>query len=425
MRNLLRVIIIAFLFSFSSSIYCKVNFWEPTGTIGGTVVLSIAIFPNGMLIVATSDSELYQSTNQGNSWEQMAKIVPSLPRSQTRALFIHPTGNLFVFRHGSDTATGGIFYSADTGKTWTHGHGSYGDWYAIGLTPSGDLLAFGNSIIKSTDSGVSWQYSGVGGVVGNSTPFQSTVANEQGYVFAGSDNGVYRSSNNGTLWSQTVLSTGRINSLITFPGGIVIAGTEGVGIWRSTDNGTSWNITSTGVSSYYRAFAKDSNGNLYAAMHNTAFNYKIVQSIDSGKSWNEISSSGLTNMYDSSVTCFAVSPNGYLYAGTAGGKVFRSFQPVTDIKDNFVLPKTYTLNQNYPNPFNPSTRITFTLLHSSTVSLKVFDLLGREVTILKNGREEAGEHTINWDATAMQSGVYFYRLITDGWSEMKKMIFMK
>ena len=74
------------------------------------------------------------------------------------------------------------------------------------------------------------------------------------------------------------------------------------------------------------------------------------------------------------------------------------------------IPAVYSLAQNYPNPFNPSTVIGYRLPQSGSVKLAVFDLLGRDVALLAQGVQEAGTHTVNWNAARVASGVYFYRL---------------
>ncbi len=97
------------------------------------------------------------------------------------------------------------------------------------------------------------------------------------------------------------------------------------------------------------------------------------------------------------------------------------------------VPSVYALTQNYPNPFNPSTTIEFSLAEEGTVTLKVFDMIGREVaTLIDNEELEDGEHLVNFNADALTSGVYFYRLISKGtgnqrgyFDELRKMILMK
>jgi hypothetical protein len=83
------------------------------------------------------------------------------------------------------------------------------------------------------------------------------------------------------------------------------------------------------------------------------------------------------------------------------------------------------LEQNYPNPFNPSTSISFTLPSKSFVSLKVFDLLGREVATLVNEQKPAGTYTQKWNAANVSSGIYFYRLQADKFTETKKLVLLK
>ncbi|MDP2983673.1 MAG: FlgD immunoglobulin-like domain containing protein [Candidatus Latescibacter sp.] len=90
-------------------------------------------------------------------------------------------------------------------------------------------------------------------------------------------------------------------------------------------------------------------------------------------------------------------------------------------------PQVFTLKQNLPNPFNPATTIGFALRKSSQVSLKVYDLLGREVVTLANGEKSAGEHRVIWNGSdnsgkQVSSGVYLYRLIAGGREETRKML---
>lgn len=87
--------------------------------------------------------------------------------------------------------------------------------------------------------------------------------------------------------------------------------------------------------------------------------------------------------------------------------------------------KEYALSQNYPNPFNPTTTIKFSLPHSSHVVLKIFNLLGQELTTLVDGELEVGIYHREWDASSFSGGVYFYRLIAGSFTETKKLILLK
>jgi hypothetical protein len=96
---------------------------------------------------------------------------------------------------------------------------------------------------------------------------------------------------------------------------------------------------------------------------------------------------------------------------------------IDDLSDN--VPLTFSLGQNYPNPFNPGTTISFTLAESQPVSLRVYDLLGREIAKLHDGPMPAGRYDIRFDAGNLPSGMYFYTLQANGHSQSRSMILLK
>ena len=89
------------------------------------------------------------------------------------------------------------------------------------------------------------------------------------------------------------------------------------------------------------------------------------------------------------------------------------------------VPDGFALNQNYPNPFNPITTITFKIASEGFTTVKIFDVLGREVATLMSENLSAGSYSVQWDATDVQSGVYFYKLQSGNYSETKKLMLMK
>ncbi|HCA43093.1 MAG TPA: hypothetical protein DEP28_07555 [Bacteroidetes bacterium] len=97
----------------------------------------------------------------------------------------------------------------------------------------------------------------------------------------------------------------------------------------------------------------------------------------------------------------------------------------TDITNNSSLAGDYTLSQNYPNPFNPSTKINFSIPVKGFVSLKVFDALGREVATLVNNELNSGSYTYDFNAGKLGSGIYFYKLTSGNFNEVKKMMLIK
>jgi hypothetical protein len=130
----------------------------------------------------------------------------------------------------------------------------------------------------------------------------------------------------------------------------------------------------------------------------------------------------------------------YTDAGVQVGKTYRyalrsvdlngtihDYPQTVTVEVNMLAPKVYTykLEQNYPNPFNPSTRIIYQVAAATNVKLEVFDMLGRKVATLVNERKEAGEYSVNFNASGLSSGVYFYRLQTDKFTQTKKLMLVK
>jgi hypothetical protein len=99
--------------------------------------------------------------------------------------------------------------------------------------------------------------------------------------------------------------------------------------------------------------------------------------------------------------------------------------PVDVAEHSRNVPAEFSLLQNFPNPFNPSTTIQFALPRTGTTLLRVYNTLGMEVTTLVSGNLNAGTHTVNWDASGIPSGVYFYRLEAGEFSQTKKLILLR
>lgn len=97
----------------------------------------------------------------------------------------------------------------------------------------------------------------------------------------------------------------------------------------------------------------------------------------------------------------------------------------TDVNDNVASVNDFKLSQNYPNPFNPSTKIEYSIAERSNVVIKVFDMLGREVSTLVNSSKEAGSYEVNFDASNLSSGLYVYTINAGTFTSSKKMVLMK
>jgi hypothetical protein len=115
-------------------------------------------------------------------------------------------------------------------------------------------------------------------------------------------------------------------------------------------------------------------------------------------------------------------------SGTASDRIFKiylTYSPVGINQISSEVPSAFSLSQNYPNPFNPTTTIKFNVSKASFVKVIVYNSLGREVEQLVNNNLPAGKYEVNWNASNQTSGVYFYKLVTDNFSEVKKMMLVK
>ena len=152
----------------------------------------------------------------------------------------------------------------------------------------------------------------------------------------------------------------------------------------------------------------------------------IYLSTDEGSNWAQINTGfpGTGSYFG-----MALSMNSsYLFAGTYGVGVWRRplSEIITAIKDiqSTVLTR-FSLLQNYPNPFNPTTVISYQLPINGFVSLELYDILGRKIKSLIQERQNAGAHSVTFNAEDLSSGVYFYRLEAGTYSETKKLLLLR
>ncbi|OGU70166.1 MAG: hypothetical protein A2V93_03795 [Ignavibacteria bacterium RBG_16_34_14] len=102
-----------------------------------------------------------------------------------------------------------------------------------------------------------------------------------------------------------------------------------------------------------------------------------------------------------------------------------TLEPLSVNQINSLIPGSFALAQNYPNPFNPITTIQYSLPQRGNVTLKVYDVLGKEIAVLVNEEKETGVHSVNFDATGLASGIYMYRLQAGSFIETRKMVLIR
>jgi hypothetical protein len=205
-------------------------------------------------------------------------------------------------------------------------------------------------------------------------------------------------------------------------------GTFNYGLVKWVDNSTfiAYNSSNTDLpNNFINAIAEDSEGNLWLA---TDAGFAVL------KNNNIISYAHLNN---NGMVTLAVDEEDKIWLGEMGTGELLMFDgniliSVTNIKEETEMPVNFSLFQNYPNPFNPTTKIKFSIPKSGTVQIKVYDLLGKEITTLVNEYKLAGTYELDFDAASpdgsgqvLPSGVYFYRMISGSYYETKKMMILR
>jgi hypothetical protein len=210
----------------------------------------------------------------------------------------------------------------------------------------------------------------------------------------------------------------------TADSGWAVGGITGTSvIARTTNGGTTWSVQGQfpGNSLLEIAMANSRAGWIIGRY----YTLPVLRTTDGGETWNLQAPSPPVQNYEAvSITAineslgWFVCTKGVVYRTTNGGAVG------TD-ETQVIPPKHIQLEQNYPNPFNPTTSIRYELPRSSVVRLIVFDMLGREVSVLVNEKENPGVHEVRFDAAGLSSGVYFYRLTAGSFTQTRKLILAK
>ena len=325
---------------------------------------------------------------------------------------------------GSEIVAGtenSAYRSTDGGASWSPANNGMRDMgvYALARLDTDLFAGADNGIYRSTDAGGSWEL-----MSGQATlnDIQSFLV-VSGTVYAGTYGaGVYMSTDRGGSWSASDSGLGMaIVSTLAAAGNDLFAGTLFNGVYRSTDGGASWQAVNAGLGNLMVYALEVADSNMYAATFDGVYN-----STDYGNSWKGLP----TDSANVDIRALAISGL-ELIAGAVDAGVWKLPLPggVNGVRQGGQRPVKFSLRQNYPNPFNPTTTIVYEVASAGYTTLRVYDILGAEVATLVNRMDAPGTKTIIFDASALPSGAYYYRLqsMMSGKSvlETKKMILLK
>jgi len=385
--------------------------WVQSIIPNGGVVRSLTA--NGNNIFAGTGIGVFLSTNNGNDWTQTTmNHIPVFSLASDG-------NNIFA-----GTFANGFYLSTNNGLSWTQTGLNSSVVYSLAVS-GGRIFAGTNSngVNLSTNNGLNWTQTDL-----NNTVVFSLAANGSN-IFAGTVNGIYLSTNSGTNWIQTVLNYPWVLSLAV-SGSNIFAGTSDYGVWNSSNLGTNWTQSGLNNTNIDIPSVAIYGNNIFAGTDSGVYLSKISEF-----NWIQINQG--FNVTPSIISLLI--SNNYIFAGTVGQYVWRrNLSEIVGIQNiSTETPPGFSLSQNYPNPFNPVTKIKFTVANGFPiktfgndkgevlVTLKVFDVLGREVETLVNEQFAPGTYSIDWNASQFSSGVYFYQLRVGTYLETKKMLLIK
>ena len=387
--------------------------WVQVG-LDGYSINDIAVQNSNIFAVTSDSGKLYRSVDSGTNWTMIVD-------SNAADIAISPTGKVFMVWDSVRIydpfpySKGGLLSSSDSGNSWIWSNimEQLVDSIPVGqpghitVSPTGivfcDIISrwphlYQDVITRSTDEGVVWTTPGMSVLGGQLFDFRDQFVITIGESVDPGDltMAVFEvnfSSDYGNTWAflgypQTIFShalglfsNGNIIVGGTFPGG----GPKAIHV--SNDMCSTWTQIATLNSQVGLSWSSGSEEGMLIGTEDLGV-FLFTDEGDSLGSRNE----GLTDL---NVQTLTLDNNGYVYAGTGNGVWRRTLSEVTSTEENqMTIPSSFNLSQNFPNPFNPSTKIKYSVLQSSQVRIKVFDVLGNEIETLVNEEKQSGTYEI-------------------------------
>jgi len=339
------------------------NSW--TKTYSNNYLMKVLAINENIAVLLTGYDEIVITTNRGSDW---TTIDTDAEEDLNDLYFTDPNNGIIVGDMGV------IIKTTNAGLDWspiTSGTTEY--LYSVCFTDANNGWTVGNNgtILRTTDGGSTWNPQNSG-----------TTESLYDVCFVNSDIGyaTYR-------YDESILVT--------------------------TNGGTQWNSQDI-YDGYYSVLSFMDNNNAVLVYY-----YGILHTSDAGATWTP-------QKIGTSNTLYAVSKvgNRWIAVGAYGTILKSSFGEVA-VRDKNEIPTVFSLQQNYPNPFNPGTKINYSIPKESFVSLKVYDILGKEVVALINEEQPLGSYEVDFDASNLSAGVYFYKLQAGDFVQTRKMLLIK
>jgi len=391
---------------------------------------------NPEVLYTSMGNKVYRSFNSGINWT-IISVLPYTPQLTQRLIVSESdTNKMIILVHAGTTSK--VFRTSNYGSTWVETFS--GNILSFGMpmeyhpvNPDTLYLGVSSKLYKSTDFGLNWTHISTLPIsrfcdisilktnpdiiiVNSFSPGRTFRSSDGGFNFTltDSDTTVFSESPSicYSLLNETLVYHTFYNS--QYQGGIR----------KSTDYGLTWDQFFLNMYSWGMDIAKDDPNVIVVGNALGNFQDQVFISSNGGTGFFEVTVNGGVN---NSIFAF---DRGNIFTEQYNKGIFKLSVnynvPSIGIQNiGGVVPDRFLLSQNYPNPFNPVTYLEFAIPNSSIVKLVIYDIQGRIVETIVNGELSAGNYKADWNASNYSSGVYFYKLETDGFTETKKMLMIK
>lgn len=406
--------------------------WEILTNIPSTALYDIQAFENGVVYATGFDGLFLKSVDNGINWTPSYVSAGLATPNVQDFYFIDENTGFAAHSYGmvSKTTNGGESWSAIISDTINASTSQYGVYFVnenFGFSV-GKMSNSLDMINKTTDGGTTWELTL--NLVGNTFRHVGFYDENKGVVVGEDLTSVY-TTDGGENWTNSTFNSFNPNNpapdlrKVEFisENRVIAVGSESV--FESNDGGATWDFVSvegldvvlTGLT-----FTNESTGWTTGTKSGAERKVQMFKTEDGGRTWSDVTD---TQVIDQDVIVYGISAyNNDLWVCGYSSTIYTN-AIITSLENEYEGVSNFNLSQNYPNPFNPSTVIEFSLDKSSMVSLKVYDVIGREVATLVNGELNNGVYKYTFNALGLSSGIYFYTIKTNSDIETRKMILMK
>ena len=425
-----KYILLALLFFSTLEMNLFAQTWTEQTSGLTTTLYSVSAVNDDIAWICGATGKVLKTTNKGVNWINVSSNLSSSYEMYNvfawDANIALVTGN-----SGGIGGTTAIFRTANGGTNWitVNSHSGFGD--NLWMTSANNAYFIGEAIsgywdlLSSTNGGINWSIWSILSGSSNAGSNNNAAWFQGQQVWFGTVP-IYKimySSDMGANWSAQTISLWGINSICfnTTTKGMAGGTYSSSGLLFTTNAGINWAPITSPYPSNAIVGICGTQSTWWVAQGGIAGARGISISTNDGLSW--------TTAYtapDGTNKHMAKSRSGHtIWVVRSNGGISRYGTFVGINPNSNEIPSSYSLSQNYPNPFNPITRINFTIPKQGLVNLGIYDILGREVKTLVKEVKTPGSYSVDFNGTNMSSGVYFYRMESNGYLEIKKMILIK